>query len=208
MALQPVSGFPGVYRDDVSGDFQILTTVTQRPFYDSIEFTSGSQTAGTSGDFFDNQSNKKKQHANLKNRTIPAHHQAVILRVGLYVRMAQGNSIRTMSDAIKMYENLAFEFKIGTELISEGPALIYPSGYGLAGATTENNISVASLGIASVAAAPTLRTPQPLTDDDDLNLVASFPNASWLSSNTQASLGADCIITAFLDAIVEKRQGA
>lgn len=181
-------------------------------FFDSVStgaVNAGSTpTAGTSLEFFRDLANKNLQHTNLRTpRRIPAGSEFIMSRIGILPAQAQGNVVYLPSDIVKAAYGVTLTFKINDRLVSEGPLFKYQSGYGVTGSTTENAAGLATIGVASAAAAPNLMVAQPIMDDDDLVATVDFRAASWLTGYAQPTFSAGLTITLALHGFIKKPQG-
>ena len=181
----PVKGKPGtIFIPAINRE---VTQIDSREddVFDSVGIGSGSVSAGAEFKFFDSTSGKGKQHANItRAHRIPGGYELSLLRIGLYVRTSTGNAGAVgIADFKRIYDNMSVDSQIGKRDIAEGPAVKFQSGYGLAGQTSETNANVISLGSPSAVAAPELKVPQDVTDDDDIFTRLSNPNAAdWLTA--------------------------
>lgn len=205
----PVEDSPGELYIPSAGGSIVQTEVRHGAFFDTVEFTSGAITAGRSQVLFNTQTDKGKQDTNIEDvKKIPQRHKLTMTKLGLYVRQVNGNIVVVAGDHLKMYERATLEFKLGTRLLLEGPLFQYPTGYGVTGATTENNLSFAHLGVASPAAVPDLPKTQPVGDKDTLGVKVIFEASSWIANATdQPTLAGDVLVSAFLIGQIEKPMG-
>ena len=155
MALQPIEGQPGLFRDTDTGQVVNIRDFRESDKYDSVIIPAGETiTTGTEIVFFNDVQGKRETDSNIKTpRKLSAGESMVLDRIGLYFRLAVGNSISSARDIIKVAENSYYRLTINEILQDEGPAIKFPSGYGLSGNTTENNLSIVSLGVAATASA-------------------------------------------------------
>lgn len=146
----------------------------------------GAIAAGTEFEFFRDLQNKNEQHTNLPQpRRIQAGDEVAVFRIGLYPRNKCGSVHVVGADILQVVENAQLDVRFNRRIITSGPALKYPSGYGVSGFSDLGAASVGnqalSIGVPSVAAAPTLFVPQQLRDNDDIVAKLRFPNAAWLN---------------------------
>lgn len=176
--------------------------------YDTIEVASGSITAGTEYNLFQNLDNKNEQHTNLNSpRRIQAGDEVAVFRVGVHPREAAGNTLPVFNDYRKIVGNAHVELKFNRRLITSGPLVKYPSGYGMGGFSDETAATAVSIGVPSAAAAPTLFVPQQLKDNDDILGKIRFPGASWLTSYTAPSLAGTVPVTMSLHGVMKAPLG-
>lgn len=188
--------------------------------YDTILVPVGAQAAGTEYEFFRDLQNKNEQHTNLPQaRRIQAGDEVAVFRIGLYPRNKVGATHVPVNDIAQIVENAHFVLKFNRRVIADGPALKFPTGYGMSGmsdlgAATPGN-QFASVGVPSIAAAPTLFVPQQLKDNDDIICKLRFPGASWVDAANGAGgytvptlTGADgCPVSTFLRGVIKSPLG-
>lgn len=178
-------------------------------FYDSVQTSVVTPTAGTSLEFFRDLSNKNLQHTNLRTaRRIPAGSEFIMARIGVVIAQAFGNSLPDDADQIKLAYAASLTFKINDRLISEGPAVNYQSGIGMTGSTTRNATGVVTVGVPSAAAAPSLMVAQPVADDDDLVATLDFKDNAWLNGGSvMPTFTVRPVVTLRLAGFIKKPQG-
>jgi len=98
----------------------------------------------------------------------------IIDRLWAYVPSSCGNTNPTPTDLKKIADNGYVKFQVNRKDVAEGPMIMFPSGYGVYGSTTENAAGIVSNGVPSVAAAPKLKREQYITSDHDLDAVLKF----------------------------------
>jgi hypothetical protein len=204
MAVQQVK--PGEFFIQELGRSIRITDVRQDDFYDTVAVAAGAISAGTEVKFFDSISSKNRQHTNITTaRRIPGRNRFNLLRVGLHIRQAAGNTLALAADMLKIYDAGALKFNINTRLVTEGPLLKYQSGYGATGQTTENAVSLITLGTANQAAAPKFLAAQPINDQDDLDAAIRFDQVTgWDSAVAMPTTVARSHVSCFLFGIIEK----
>ena len=157
--------------------------------YDTVAIPAGAVAAGTNFQFFNNIQNKDPIDTNITTpNKIGAGDEMIVNRIGMYVHNAVGQIIPTPTTMKQVYECGYAEFKINRKLVAEGWLMAFPSGYGLAGNTTEANQGIVSNGVASTAAAMTLARPQLITTDHDLFGMLRFQQRAWIPIATIAAI--------------------
>jgi hypothetical protein len=216
MALQPIEGQPGLFRDTDTGQVVNIRDFRESDKYDSVIIPPQEViTVGTSVVFFNDTQGKKETDSNIKTpRKLSAGESMVLDRIGLYFRLAVGDSITSGRDIMKVVENSYYSLRINEILQDEGPAIKFPSGYGLYGNTTENNTSIVSVGVPATASAARLIKKQMLNQNHELNGSLRFdPRNGWTATpnpagftNTvtviQPTLDTALIITNYLHGLV------
>lgn len=189
-------------------------------FYDTVEFTTFA--VGTKQDVFKIQQgangiSKELQHTNLtQTKRIPSYAKLKLQRIGVHVRQWAGSSRPSPEDVVALYEISNFRFTLGqTNLVAEGPALVYQSGLGVTGVSTANNFSALTLGVASQAAAPRLLEQADINDKIDLNARIQIDSQAWMTTDSgQPSLvgtiggAAHILASVFLHGIINRPLGS
>lgn len=186
MALKPVKGKAGVF---VTSDGQTIKIVEWREDdkYDTVDFAAGAISAGQSKEFFRDLTDKNLIDTNLTTpRRIAGGQNMIIDRIGVQIPTAVGDDVVLPSDIKKVAEAGALDFRINDILIAQGPAVKFPSGYGVQGQTTETNAGVVGIGVPSTAAQSRLTKEQTVTPQNDLNAVMKFDDRKWRSGGATA----------------------
>jgi len=188
MALQPIEGQPGLFRDTDTGQVVNIRDFRESDKYDSIVIPAAELVAtGTEIIFFQDVQGKRETDSNIKTpRKLSAGESMVLDRVGLYFRLAVGNSITLPRDIIKIVENSYYRLKINDILQDEGPAVKFPSGYGLYGQTTENDAGIVSVGVPATASASRLVKKQMLNQNHELDGLLRFDPRGWTQTANPA----------------------
>jgi hypothetical protein len=215
MALQPIEGQPGLFKDTDSGQIVNIRDFREGDKYDSVAIPAGESIAtGTELVFFQDIQGKRDTDSNFKTaRKLSAGESMVLDRIGLYFRLATGNSITSGRDIMKVVENCFYRLSINEILQDEGPAIKFPSGYGLYGNTTENNTSIVALGVPATASAARLIKKQMLNQNHELNGVIRFDARTWTAQPNpagfagtftvvQPELDTNLIITNYLHGLI------
>jgi hypothetical protein len=215
MALQPIEGQPGLFRDTDTNQVVNIRDFRESDKYDSVIIPPQETiSTGTEIIFFADIQGKRDTDTNFKTqRKLSAGESMVLDRIGLYFRLAVGNSITSGRDVMKVVENCFYSLRINEILQDEGPAIKFPSGYGLYGSTTENNLSIVSVGVPATASASRLIKKQMLNQNHELNGLMRFDARTWTNApnpagfdNTvqvvQPELQTAIIITNFLHGLV------
>ena len=184
MALEPIQGQPGLFRDPSDPN----TIVNIRDFregdkYDTICIPTGAQAAGTEFNFFQNLQAKREIDCNLRTPSkLSAGESMVMDRIGLHVRLGTGLSFPAPQDVKAILENAFYRLKINDILQDEGPAIKFPSGYGLYGQTTESGQGIVTNGVPASASTSRLVKKQLLNQNHELFGNLRFQARSWLTS--------------------------
>lgn len=180
--------------------------------YDTVQIA-GTIAAGTEYEFFRDIQNKNEQHTNIpQSRRIQAGDEVAVFRIGLHPRASLGNAHAATVDIKQVIENAHLDLRFNRRIITSGPGIKYPSGYGLAGFSQEvaaAGVNAVSNGVPSVAAAPTLFVPQQLKENDDIVCKLRFPNASWAASYAVPAVAAapGLAMTVFLRGVIKSPLG-
>jgi hypothetical protein len=215
MALQPIEGQPGLFRDTDTGQVVNIRDFRESDKYDSVVIPPQEAVpTGTELVFFQDIQGKRETDSNIKTpRKLSAGESMVLDRIGLYFRLAVGNSITAGRDIMKIVENSFYSLKINDILQDEGPSIKFPSGYGLYGNTTENNTSIVSVGVPATASASRLIKKQMLNQNHELNGTIRFDARTWTSqpnpagftnsvSVVQPTLDTALIVTNYLHGLI------
>ncbi len=186
--LQPIEGQPGLFRDTDTNQVVNIRDFREGDKYDTVVIPSGETIAtGTELVFFQDLQGKRDTDTNFKTqRKLSAGESMVLDRIGLYCRMATGNSITSGRDIMKAIENSFYKLTINEILQDEGPSIKFPTGYGLYGNTTENNTSIMSIGVPATASAARLIKKQLLNQNHELNGTMRFDPRSWTQQTNPA----------------------
>jgi hypothetical protein len=176
---------PGVFYDDVLNKFIKIVEWSSGDRYDTVVTASGAITAGTSKNFFRTLTDKEKLDGNFPSprRLLSNGEEMIMERVGVYIPSAVGNTVSLGRDIKKAAENFYLTVKLDRKEIVDGPAIRFPTGYGLAGNTAENDAAVVSVGVPSVLAAPKLSRPHELNMDSDIDATGTWFDHVWDATN-------------------------
>ena len=184
----PVPEQPGRLYIPATGSVVQQDQQYEGDFYDTNEFTANAANEfalGARQQYFVTQTNKDLQFTNLTQvKRIPSYAKLKLQRIGVHVRQWDITSRPNPENVVALYEMSSLRFTLGqTNLIAEGPLLVFSAGLGITGVSTANDFSVLALGVASQAAAPRLREESDISDKIDLNAVVTIgSNLAW--SNT------------------------
>ena len=184
MALQPIEGQPGLFRDTDTGQVVNIRDFRESDKYDTIVIPAGTAiAAGTEFQFFADLNLKNTTDTNLKtSRKLSAGESMVLDRIGLYFRLAVGDNLSVPRDLKKVFENSYYSLRINEILQDEGPAVKFPSGYGIYGQTNENDNGIVSIGVPATASAARLVKKQMLNQNHELQGVLRFDARNWASA--------------------------
>lgn len=175
--------------------------------YDTVLISSGSQ-ANLVYTFWRDIQNKDLQDCNLPNPSrIQSGDEVAIFRIGIHPRESVGNTLPVFADYRKVIGQAHLEVVFNRRPITSGPIVKYPSGLGMGGYSDETGSTAVSIGVPSVAAAPTLFVPQQLKDDDDVKSKLRFLPASWISGFTEAVTAGTLRVSLFLHGVMKNPLG-
>ena len=181
--------------------------------YDTVRIPKAAIAAGSEYILFRDVQGKEEQHANLaQSRRIASGDEVAVFRIGLHVRGNIGNVHAASLDVKQVLENGQLYVQFNKRIITAGPAIKYPTGYGISGFSNEAaaaGIAALSVGVPSVAAAPTLFVPQQLKDNDDIIAKLRFPDASgWFTGYVVPTLTVnDLAVTCFMRGVIKSPLG-
>lgn len=191
--LVPIQGQPGLFRqvDEATGTPTSSTVVNIRDFregdkYDTIAIPTGVVTAGTEFTFFNNLQGKTAPGIDTNLRTqakLSSGESMVLDRIGIYVRLSTGVAFPAPQDIKSILENGFYRLTINGILQDEGPAIKFPSGYGLYGQTNENGQGIVSNGVPATASTARLVKKQLLNQNHELDGRLTFQQRQWLTAN-------------------------
>jgi hypothetical protein len=185
MAFEPIPGQPGLFRDTDNADPNVVYNI--RDFregdkYDTIAIPTGAIAAGTEYLFFQEVQNKRMTDTNFRTQSkLSAGESMVLDRIGLYVRSATGIAFPAPQEVKTIMDNAFYRLEINTLLQDEGPAVKFPSGYGLYGQTNENGQGIVSVGVPATASAARLLKKQLLNQNHELLGRLRFDDRPWLT---------------------------
>lgn len=182
---------PGVFYDDVLQKFIKIVEWKVDDRYDTVVTASGAVTAGTSKTFFRNLTDKDLVDGNFPQarRVLGTGEEMILERIGCYMPTCIGNTIVPPSDIKRGAENFYLDVKINRDSVASGPAVRFPSGYGLAGQTTENVAGITSIGVPSTAAAAKLSRPHELQANTDVEATGVWYDHVWDAANMPTLVG-------------------
>lgn len=190
-SLIPVKGKPGQFFNKLTGGVIDIVEWREDDKYDTVDFAAALQTAGATSNFFRDLTNKNLIDSNFTTpRRLPAGEEMIIDRCWAYIPAAVGNVTPTPSDIKKMGDNAYIKFQINRKDVAEGPLVKFPSGYGFAGNSVENNQGVVSVGVPSTAAAAKLVREQYITHDHDVDCTLQFLARTWDGDVVQPTFSA------------------
>jgi hypothetical protein len=183
MALMPIEGQPGLFRDTQTNEVVNIRDFRESDKYDTIAIDASTITPGTQFTFFQDIQQKTLVDTNIKTpRKLSAGESMVLDRIGLYFRLATGDIVTLPRDIKKLVENSFYKLNINDILQEEGPAIKFPSGYGLYGNTTETDAGIVSIGVPATASASRLVKKQMLNQNHELDGTLTFNNRQWLQT--------------------------
>lgn len=182
MALEPIQGQPGLFRDPADPNTIVnIRDYREGDIYDSIVVPHGLQAPGTEFIFFQDIQGKREIDTNLRTPSKLSAGQSMVLdRIGLDVRLATGSSFPQVRDVKSILFNGFYSLKINDILQDSGPAIKFPSGYGLYGQTNESDQGVVSNGVPATASTSRLVKKQLLNQNHELFAVLRFDARNWL----------------------------
>ncbi len=207
MAMIPVEGQPGLFRDQETGQIMNIRDFRESDKWDTIAVPAGEIVPGTQFIFFADIQGKREVDTNIKTpRKLSSGESMVLDRIGLYFRSAVGDVINVPRDVKKVVDNAYYRMKINDILQDEGPAVKFPSGYGLYGNTTESDAGIISIGVPATASASRLIKKQLLNQNHELEGLLRFDPRQWLAAQgityTNPTTEEPILVTNFLHGLV------
>jgi len=184
MAFEPIAGQPGLFRDSDAAPDQIfnIRDFREGDKYDTIAIPTGAIEAGEEFLFFQEVQNKRRTDTNfLTQSKLSAGESMVLDRIGLYVRSSTGVAFPPPQDIKSIMDNGFYRLEINDLLQDEGPAIKFPSGYGLYGQTQESGQGIVSVGVPATASASRLIKKQLLNQNHQILGRLRFDQRPWLT---------------------------
>lgn len=183
MALTPIEGQPGLFRDSDTGQVVNIRDFRESAKWDTIYIPAGEIVPGTEFVFFQDIQQKRETDTNIKTpRKLSAGESMVLDRIGLYFKLAVGDVVTFPRDIKKVVENSYYRLKVNDILQDEGNPVRFPSGLGLYGNTTETDAGIISNGVPATASAARLVKKQLLNQNHELDGILRFDARNWLTS--------------------------
>ena len=183
MAMVPIEGQPGLFRDEQTGQVLNIRDFRESDKWDTIAIPAGAIVPGTQFIFFADIQGKREADTNIKTpRKLSSGESMILDRIGLYFRLATGDVVTVPRDIKKVVDNAYYRMKINDILQDEGPAIKFPSGYGLYGSTTETDAGIVSVGVPATASAARLIKKQMLNQNHELEGLLRFDPRTWLTA--------------------------
>jgi len=195
---------PGLYFNPSTGKYFSIVEYYDGEKYDTIAQASGAISAGTNVTWFNNLTNKDLNSCNfLTARRINKGEEMLVKRMSVSVPLAFGNTVPVVADIKKVLYGLYCVFRINRLDVAEGLAIEFPSGYGMAGQTNENNAGVVSNGVASTAAQRQLEKIHEITSEHDLEGKGTFFDVLWDATNMATTAG-KCHVRASFGGLIRR----
>jgi len=186
MAFEPIAGQPGLFRDSDNPDPNVVYNI--RDFregdkYDNIAIPTGPIQPGAEFLFFQDIQGKREVDTNLRTPSkLSAGESMVLDRIGLYVRSCTGVAFTVPQDVKSIMDNAFYRLEINGLLQDEGPAIKFPSGYGLYGQTNESGQGIVAVGVPATASASKLLKKQLLNQNHEILGRLRFDQRPWLTA--------------------------
>jgi hypothetical protein len=181
MAMLPVEGQPGIFKDSETGQYLNIRDFRETDKWDTVAIPGGAILPSTELIFFADIQAKREVDTNIKTpRKLSAGESMVLDRIGLYFRTVLGDVVVPPRDIKKIVDNAYYRMKINDLLQAEGPAVAFPSSYGIYGQTTEPDAGIISLGVPATASASRLVKRQLLNQNHELEGILRFDPRNWL----------------------------
>lgn len=194
--IEPIPGQPGLFRDPSNPEKIInIRDFREGDKYDSVAIPTGQIAFGTTFTFFQNLQGKNNGpqgnlDTNIRTQSKLSAGESMILdRIGLYICSSTGISFPAPQDFKTIVDNAYYRLNINGLLQDEGPAIKFPSGYGLYGQTQESGQGIVSIGVPATASAARLIRKQLLNQNHEIEGTLTFPQRQWLTQATSAGGG-------------------
>jgi hypothetical protein len=206
-AMVPIEGQPGLFRDQESGQVLNVRDFRESDKWDTVAIPAGVIDPGTQFIFFADIQGKRETDTNIKTpRKLSSGESMILDRIGLYFRLVVGDVVTVPRDIKKVADNAYYRMKINDILQDEGPAIKFPSGYGLYGQTTETDAGIVSIGVPATASASRLIKKQMLNQNHELEGLLRFDPRTWLTTQgivyTNPVLEQPLLVTNYLHGLI------
>jgi hypothetical protein len=206
------TGQAGVYEIEGIGEMIRLVEYKVGGVKDAVVLQAGALTPGKRLYLFRDVTGKNKQFNTFENNAgkLPAHTDLIINRIGCVLAQANGNVLATLNDTMKLsYAGVLEVFVNKDRQIAEGALYEFPSGYGIAGNTTETTSSVLTNGVPSLAAAPQLLVAQPVKPEDSVSGYIEFPDNDGVLTTVSdmPTVENRTVFIVHLDGLIKRPQG-
>jgi hypothetical protein len=197
-------GQPGRFIDKDGEEFQI-TGAMETDRYDSAQIASGLIAVSHVLNFFQDKTNKNALDTNMPeaSKLVTGAEQLYLERIGVSIEASNSTLIATSADYKRLMCGGFLEIRLNRDLLTEGPLAVYPSGYGLAGSTTDNAASVMNIGVPSATAVRPLLEQQIITSKHTVKASITFPARTWLSTSTMPTLDNQNVLRLYCHGILE-----
>jgi hypothetical protein len=180
--MNPIEGQPGLFKDSETGQILNIRDFREGEKWDTIAIPAGVIVPGTQFIFFADIQGKRDVDTNIKTpRKLSAGESMVLDRVGLYPKSVLGDVVEVPRDVKKAIDNAYYRMNINQLLQCEGNAIMFPSGYGFYGNTTETDAGIISVGVPATASASKLIKKQLLNQNHELEGLLRFDTRNWLA---------------------------
>jgi hypothetical protein len=205
--MVPVEGQPGIFRDNETGQILNIRDFRESDKWDTIAIPAGEIVPGTQFIFFADIQGKRETDTNIKTpRKLSSGESMILDRVGLYFRLVLGDVVVVPRDIKKVVDNAFYRMKINDILQDEGPAVKFPSGYGLYGNTNETDAGIISVGVPATASASRLVKKQMLNQNHELEGLLRFDPRTWLAAQgiayTNPDIEQPMLVTNYLHGLI------
>ena len=190
MGVVAVRKRPGLYFNTDTKKYFSIVEYYDGEKYDTVAQASGAISSGAILNLFRDLANKDKNDSNFDTaRRISKGEEMLVKRIGSECQSAFGNTLTVPADARKVLWGAYLNVKINKIEVAEGPLVMFPSGYGVYGSTTENNTGVVSNGIPSTASQRPLEKIHEITSEHDISGTVTFFDHSWDAANMPTLAG-------------------
>lgn len=205
MALKPVPKEPGRFYDTSTGEKVDIVDYRDGDRYDTIQVASGAIAAGAESVLFRDIGSKNVLDFNMgAAHRLSSGEQMLVQRIGVDIPLAFGNTVVAPVDIKKVAYGGYLKLTLNQRETASGPLYTFPTGYGMAGQTNENNTGIVSLGVPSTAAKKNLVKEHWLTSDQDVSGSIFFYDRTWDVTN-MATLGSRVHVRVFLGGLIRLR---
>lgn len=204
-SVRPIPGKPGHFVDQ-AGNVIVLTEARDTARYDTVQRAAGVLTAGTTLNWFRNTDDKIDIDNNCPEagKLVTGAERLILESIGFDIESSNSTLIPGSGDYKRILCHAYLELKLNKNTIAEGPAVMFPSGLGVYGNTTENATAICSNGVPSMQTVRPLKEQQIVTDHHTVKATCTFQARTWLSTDTQPTTLVQTTLRLYCHGILEQ----
>ena len=208
-SVSPLPGQPGVYVNEATNEIFKLVEFRDDSKWDSVEVLTTDINNFKKKDFFVTQTDKDDLDTNLDTPRRLSQGETMVIRwIGAEIdQLGYSSNTPTLTanlgDIKKIISFGYLKATINKIMIAEGQLTKFPTGFGLYGNTTENNMSIIAIGMPSTAARKELEKQHFITSNHSINVTVTFQARTWLTTDpTTMTLDATRVLRVHLGGLI------